>query len=90
MVTVPITLPEEMLIFVEAQAAARALAGPSEYLQALIAGAQKDQDQAELEVRFAEAIREIEGGHPNPLSPGDWERLRHCVLSQRQPPPSDF
>jgi Arc/MetJ-type ribon-helix-helix transcriptional regulator len=86
MVTVPITLPEEMLIFVEAQVAARALAGPSEYIQALVAGAQKEQEQAELEVRFAEAIREIECGRPNPLSPSDWERLRQCVLSQLQPP----
>ena len=56
MVTLQITLPEDMLIFVEAQATARGFAGPSEYLQALIAGAQKEQEQTELEVRFANAM----------------------------------
>ncbi len=86
MVTVPIALPEELLIFVEAQAAARGLAGPSEYLQALVTRAQKDQEQAELEARFAEAIRAIERGQPNPLSPADWERLRQRVLSRAQSP----
>jgi Arc/MetJ-type ribon-helix-helix transcriptional regulator len=86
MVTLPVTLPEDVVIFVEAQVAARRLAGPSEYLQALIAGAQKEQEQAELEVRFAEAIRAVERGDPNPLSPNDWERLRRRVLSQAQPP----
>jgi hypothetical protein len=80
MVIVPVHLPEEMLIFVEAQASARGLAGPSEYLQTLITGAQKEQEQVELEVRFNQAIRAIESGHANPLSPEDWERLRQCVL----------
>jgi hypothetical protein len=80
MVTVPVRLSEEMLIFVEAQASARGLAGPSEYLQALISGAQKEQELVELEVRFNQAIRAIEGGHANPLSPDDWERLRQRVL----------
>ncbi|HEX5268964.1 MAG TPA: hypothetical protein VFW33_00690 [Gemmataceae bacterium] len=84
MLTVAITLPEEMLIFVEAQAASRGLAGASEYIQALIVGAQKDQEQAELETRFADAIRAIEHGQPNPLSPDDWDRLRRRVLSRPQ------
>jgi hypothetical protein len=84
MVTFPITLPEEMMIFVEAQASSRGLAGPSEYLQALITAALKDQEQAELEVRFTEAIRAIQEGHGNPLSPEDWARLRQRVLSRPQ------
>ncbi|HKI37529.1 MAG TPA: hypothetical protein VKA46_37080 [Gemmataceae bacterium] len=84
MVTLQITLPEQMLIFVEAQATGRGLAGPSEYLQALIAAAEKNQEQLELEARFAGAIRAIERGDPNPLSPDDWRRLQQRVLS-RQP-----
>ncbi len=86
MLTVPIQLSEEMLIFVEAQAAARGLAGPSEFLQVLIASAQKEQEQRELEVRFADAIRAIEGGQPNPLSPADWNRLRGRVLNRPAAP----
>ena len=82
MVTVPITLPEDMVIFVETQAAARGLAGPSDYLRALIVGAQKEQEQAELEARFAQAIRAMERGEANPLSPEDWQQLRQRVLSR--------
>jgi hypothetical protein len=86
MVTVAVHLPEEMLIFVEAQASARGLAGPSEYLQALITGAQQEQELSELEVRFVQAMRAIEDGHANPLSPEDWERLRRRTLCPAQPP----
>jgi hypothetical protein len=82
MVTVAITLPEEMLIFAEAQATARGMAGPSEYLQSLIAAAQKEQEQVELEARFAAAVRAIERGEPNPLSPEDWRLLQERVLSR--------
>ena len=52
----------------------------------LIAGAQKEQEQAELEVRFAEAVRAVERGDTNPLSPDDWERIRRRGLGQPQPP----
>ena len=86
MVTVAITLPEQMLIFVEAQAAARGLAGPSEYLQALIAVAQKEQEQVELEARVAAAVRAIERGEPNPLSAEDWRLLQERVLSRSATP----
>jgi hypothetical protein len=82
MVTVPITLSEEMLIFAEAQAAALKLAGLSEYVQTLIMGAQKQHEEADLEARFAEAIRAVEGGQPNPLSPADWESLRGRALNR--------
>jgi hypothetical protein len=86
MVTLQITLPEEMVIFVEAQAQAAGLPGPSGYLQSLIAAAQKDQEQTELETRFATAIRALERGEPNPLSAADWQRLQQCGLRQPQPP----
>jgi hypothetical protein len=86
MVNVQITLPEEMLIFLEAQAANAGLAGPSEYLQVLIAAAQKDQEQVELERRFADAVRAMERGEANPLSLDDWKRLRQRVLGRAQPP----
>jgi hypothetical protein len=87
MVTVQITLPEEMLIFVEAQAAARGQVGPSEYLRGLIAAAQQEQQQGELEARFAAAVRALErGGEPNPLSAQDWQRLQQRVLNHQLPP----
>ncbi len=82
MVSVAITLPEPMLIFAEAQAAARGLAGLSEYLQALIAAAQKEQEQADRETRFTAAVRAIERGEPSPLSPEDWHMLRQRVLNR--------
>jgi len=83
MLTIRIALSEEMFIFVEAQATARGLGGPGEYLHALIAAAQKDQEQAELEARFANAIRALERGEPNPLSSDDWQRLQQCVLNRQ-------
>jgi hypothetical protein len=85
MVTVAITLPEEMLIFVEAQAATRGLAGPGEYLQALVAAAQQEQQQADLEARFAVAVRAIERGEANPLNPEDWRLLQQRTLGRQAP-----
>jgi hypothetical protein len=72
-----------MLTFVEARAAARGLAGPSEYLQELIAAAQRDQEQADLEARFTAAMRAIERGEANPLSPEDWRLLRERALDRQ-------
>jgi len=86
MVIVQVPLSEEMLIFVESQATARGLAGPGEFLQALIAAAQQEQQQVELESRFANAIRAIERGEPNPLSPDDWQRLQQRVLNHQPAP----
>jgi hypothetical protein len=83
MVSVQITLSEAMLIFAESQAAAHGLAGPSEYLQALIAAAQKEQEQVELDSRFTNALRALERGEPNPLSPEDWQRLQQRVLNHQ-------
>jgi hypothetical protein len=85
MVNVQITLPEQMFIFVEAQVVARGLAGPSEYLQELIAVAQKEQEQVELEARFLAAVRAMERGEPNPLSADDWQRLQQRALNRQQP-----
>jgi hypothetical protein len=82
MVTLQVTLPEEMLIFVEAQVAARGLAGPDDYLRTLIVVAQENQEQAELERRFASAIHALEHGEPNPLSSDDWKRLQQRVLNR--------
>jgi hypothetical protein len=74
-----------MLIFVETQAAAGGFAGPSEYLQSLIAAAQEDHQQVELERRFAAAIRAMQDGAPNPLSAEDWQRLQQRVLTRPRP-----
>lgn len=83
MVTIAIALPETMLAFVKARVAARGLAGPSEYLQALIAAAQKDQEQADLEARFTAAMRAVERGEANPLSTEDWRLLRERSLDRQ-------
>jgi len=85
MVTVVITLPEDMLIFVEAQAAARGLAGPGEFLRALVVAAQQDQRQADLEARFALAVRAIERGEANPLTAEDWRLLQQRSLNRQAP-----
>jgi hypothetical protein len=82
MVALEIKLPEAMLIFVETQATARGLTGPSEYLQSLIAAAQAAQDQVELEQRFAAAVRAMEQGEPNPLSLNDWHELQERALNR--------
>ncbi|SRR5579885_1975923 len=86
MVALQITLPEEMLIFVEAQVAAGGLAGPSDYVRALIAAAQREQQDVELDRRFAAAIRAMQGGGPNSLSPEDWQILQQRALARQRPP----
>jgi hypothetical protein len=88
MVTIQVTLPEDVLIFVEAQATQKGLAGPSEYLRSLIAVAQADQEQLELDGRFASAIRALEQGGTNPLTPQDWQRLQQRVLNRQAAPPN--
>ena len=85
MVTLQITLPEEMLIFVEAQATAGGLAGPAEYLQSLIAAAQEEQQRVDLDRRFADAVRALQSGESNPLSPDDWQRLQQRGTTRQQP-----
>jgi hypothetical protein len=82
MTRLEITLPEEMIIFVEAQVAARQLDEPSQFVQALIARAQKEQEELELEHRFADAVRAMERGESNPLSLSDWQRLQQRVLNR--------
>ena len=73
MVSLEITLPENMLVFLETQVKARGFPTFSAYVQALIYQAQQAVEQGELESRFTQALRAIERGEPDFLSPSDWE-----------------
>jgi hypothetical protein len=89
MATLQVEMPEDMLIFVEAQAIAKGQGSPAAYVRALIASARKEAEQAELEQRFRAAVLALERGEPNPISPEDWKRLQECALGrQEQAPPA--
>ena len=80
MLTLEISLPEDMILFLEAQATAKRLATPSEYLQHLILLAQQEAEQAELEARYTNAVHALERGEPSPMTGDDWKRLQSRSL----------
>jgi antitoxin ParD1/3/4 len=85
MITLEISLPDDMMVFLEDQATAKGLATPSEYLQHLILLARQDAQQAELEARFTNAIHALERGEPNPMTGEDWKRLQSRTLGKHAP-----
>jgi hypothetical protein len=85
MPTLEISLPEEMIHFLEAQATAKGLGAPSEYLQHLLVIARQDAEQAELEARFTNAVNALERGEPNPMTREDWKRLQSRTLGTHSP-----
>jgi hypothetical protein len=74
--TLEISLPEDMVHFLNAQATAKGLATPSEYLQHLILLARQEAEQADLDARFTNAIHALERGEPSPMTGEDWKLLQ--------------
>jgi antitoxin ParD1/3/4 len=77
MMTMNISLPEEMKAFIEAQMAEEGYASASEYLRPLIREVQKRKAKQALEAKFREAI---ESGPATPMTREDWAALRREAL----------
>jgi len=79
MMTMNISVPDEMKAFVEDQMAEEGYASASEYLRALIRDAQKRRAKRQLEAKFREAI---ESGPATPMTREDWDSIEHEALAR--------
>jgi antitoxin ParD1/3/4 len=76
MVTMNISLPDEMREFVEDQAARSGYASAGEYLHALIREAQKRQAKQELEAKLLEGLE----GSATRMTRAEWDSIRAEAL----------
>jgi putative addiction module CopG family antidote len=79
MATLAISLPDEMMAFVESQAAKEGFGSVSAYLCALIRDLQKRQAKRNLEAKLREAI---ESGPAEPMTREDWDELERNALER--------
>ena len=79
MATMDISLPDEMMAFVETQAAQEGFGSVSEYLCALIRDLQKRRAKLDLEAKLREAI---ESGPAETMTRGDWDELERKALER--------
>ncbi len=85
MVTLTLTLSEQMFLFAESEAAARGLGGAGDFVTSLLTDALRAADGTAFEARFNAALRALERGEPNPLGPEDWHRLMQRRLGGTAP-----
>ncbi|WP_295617886.1 type II toxin-antitoxin system ParD family antitoxin [Chamaesiphon sp. GL140_3_metabinner_50] len=75
--TLPITLPDNLDTYLQAQITSGHYSTPSDYIQALI---QADRDcQAHLETLALEGVR---SGSSTPMTPEDWAHIRATVRNK--------
>ena len=79
MATLAISLPDEMMAFVESRAAEEGFGSVSAYLCALIRDLQKRQAKRNLEAKLREAI---ESGPAEPMTREDWDELERNALER--------
>ena len=79
MATLDISLPDDMMAFVEAQAANEGFGTASEYLCSVIRGVQKRHAKQALEAKLREAI---ESGPAEPMTREDWDELERGALER--------
>lgn len=79
MATMNISLPDEMKLFVEAQAAKEGFGTTSEYLRSVIRDLQKRQAKQALEAKLREAL---ESGPSEPMTREDWDEIEREGLER--------
>jgi antitoxin ParD1/3/4 len=79
MATMNISLPDEMKVFVETQAAKEGFGTTSEYLRSVIRDVQKRQAKQALEAKLREAL---ESGPAEPMTREDWDELERNALER--------
>jgi antitoxin ParD1/3/4 len=75
MVTINLSMSDEMNAFIEAQLAKEGYASASDYLRALIRDAQKRQAKQELEAKLLEGLQSPAGE----MTDADWAALRQRI-----------
>src|SRR4051812_14228274 len=78
MTTMNISLPDEMKAFIEARMAQEGYASASEYLRALIRGAQKHRAKQELEAKLLEGLQSA----ASEMTDDDWAALRRRIYER--------
>ena len=78
MMTMNISLSDEMKAFIEAQVAKEGYASVSEYLRAVIRDVQKRQAKQELEAKLLEGLQ----SPASEMTEADWSALRQRVLDR--------
>ena len=81
MAILDISFPDDMMAFVEAQAAKEGFGTASEYLCSVIRNVQKRQAKQALEAKLREAL---ESGPAEPMTREDWDELERGVLDARR------
>jgi antitoxin ParD1/3/4 len=76
METMNIAIPETLKAFVQRQVERRGYSSVSEYMRDLIRADQERQAAAALE---AEILKGLESGPSTPMTPEDWQAIRHEV-----------
>jgi antitoxin ParD1/3/4 len=79
MATMNVSLPDEMKVFVETQAAKEGFGTVSEYLRSVIRDLQKRQAKQELEAKLREALL---SGPAEPMTREDWDEIRREGLER--------
>jgi antitoxin ParD1/3/4 len=79
MATLGISLPDDMMAYVEAQAAKEGFGTASEYLCSVIRDVQKRHAKRALEAKLREAL---ESGSAEPMTREDWEELERDALER--------
>jgi antitoxin ParD1/3/4 len=79
MATLDISLPDDMMAFVEEQAAREGFRTAGEYLCSVIRDVQKRQAKQALEAKLREAL---ESGPPEPMTREDWDDLERKALQR--------
>jgi antitoxin ParD1/3/4 len=85
MATLDISLPDDMMAYVEAQAAREGFGTASEYLCSVIREVQKRLAKQALEAKLREAL---ESGPAEPMTREDWDELERDArerLHQQRP-----
>jgi antitoxin ParD1/3/4 len=85
MATLDISLPDDMMAYVEAQAAREGFGTASEYLCSVIREVQKRHAKQALEAKLREAL---ESGPAEPMTREDWDELERDArerLHQQRP-----
>ena len=78
MITMNISLPDEMKTFIEAQMSQDGYASASEYLRALVREAHKWKARQELETKLLEGLQ----SPASELTAEDWQSMRREALDQ--------
>ena len=81
MATIDVTIPEDLKVFVDAQARGGGYANSAEYVQDVLLAFWRQKTDAALE---SELVRRVDGAPAIELAPQFWDELKARVRQRRQ------